>query len=199
MFADNLKTLRRARGLSQEELAGRLHVTRQTISKWENALSVPDAELLLRLAEELEVPVSRLLGGPVEEEPAPDQVAAHLAELNRLLAERNRRSRRIWRGVAGVLLGPAGGARPLGPPPAPPPPPPTPAQGGEFPPPGRSPQAFAGWSPPQGSGSPPQQIPNACARRTAATTARSRSAPRPAFFPSMNSQIRKRSRSIPAA
>ena len=102
MFADNLKTLRRARGLSQEELAGRLHVTRQTISKWENALSVPDAELLLRLAEELEVPVSRLLGGPVEEEP---QVAAHLAELNRLLAERNRRSRRIWRVVAGVLIG----------------------------------------------------------------------------------------------
>ena len=105
MFADNLKTLRRARGLSQEELAGRLHVTRQTISKWENALSVPDAELLLRLAEELEVPVSRLLGGPVEEEPAPDQVAAHLAELNRLLADRNRRSRRIWRVVAGVLIG----------------------------------------------------------------------------------------------
>ena len=111
MFADNLKTLRRARGLSQEELAGRLHVTRQTISKWENALSVPDAELLLRLAEELEVPVSRLLGGPVEEEPAPDQVAAHLAELNRLLAERNRRSRRIWRVVAGVLIG-GGGHRP---------------------------------------------------------------------------------------
>ena len=105
MFADNLKTLRRARGLSQEELAGRLHVTRQTISKWENALSVPDAELLLRLAEELQVPVSRLLGAPVEEEPAPDQVAAHLAELNRLLAERNRRSRRIWRVVAGVLIG----------------------------------------------------------------------------------------------
>ena len=105
MFADNLKTLRRARGLSQEELAGRLHVTRQTISKWENALSVPDAELLLRLAEELEVPVSRLLGGPVEEAPAPVQVAAHLAELNRLLAERNRRSRRIWRVVAGVLIG----------------------------------------------------------------------------------------------
>ena len=105
MFADNLKTLRRARGLSQEELAGRLHVTRQTISKWENALSVPDAELLLRLAEELEVPVSRLLGGPVEDEPAPDQVAAHLAELNRLLAERNRRSRRIWRVAAGVLIG----------------------------------------------------------------------------------------------
>ena len=92
MFAENLKALRRARGLSQEELAGRLHVTRQTISKWENALSVPDAELLLRLAEELEVPVSRLLGGPVETEEAPDQVAARLAELNRLLAERNRRS-----------------------------------------------------------------------------------------------------------
>ena len=105
MFADNLKTLRRARGLSQEELAGRLHVTRQTISKWENALSVPDAELLLRLAEELEVPVRRLLGGPGEEAPAPAPVAAPRAARPRRRAARNRRSRRIWRVVAGVLIG----------------------------------------------------------------------------------------------
>ena len=51
MFHENLKKLRKAKGLSQEALAERLHVTRQTISKWENQLSVPDADLLIRLAE----------------------------------------------------------------------------------------------------------------------------------------------------
>ena len=62
MFHENLKALRKDRGLSQEELAARLHVVRQTISKWEKGLSVPDAEMLLRLAEVLDTTVSRLLG-----------------------------------------------------------------------------------------------------------------------------------------
>ena len=106
MLQENLRTLRKARGLSQEDLAQRLHITRQTLSKWENGLSVPDAQLLLRLAEILDVPVSELLGGPVEtEEREEDAVARHLERLNLLLAERNRRSRRIWRIVAGVLIG----------------------------------------------------------------------------------------------
>ena len=103
MFADNLKTLRRARGLSQEELAGRLHVTRQTISKWENALSVPDAELLLRLAEELEVPVSRLLGGPVEEEPAAEPKGVSFDDVCDALAASFRltpREREVFRMLA---------------------------------------------------------------------------------------------------
>ena len=52
MFSENLKTLRKQKGFSQEELAGRLHVVRQTISKWEKNLSVPDADTLIRLAEE---------------------------------------------------------------------------------------------------------------------------------------------------
>ena len=108
MLQENLRTLRKARGLSQEDLAQRLHITRQTLSKWENGLSVPDAQLLLRLAEILDVPVSELLGGPVEtEEREEDAVARHLERLNLLLAERNRRSRRIWRIVAGVLIGAA--------------------------------------------------------------------------------------------
>ena len=106
MLQENLRALRKARGLSQEDLAQRLHITRQTLSKWENGLSVPDAQLLLRLAEILDVPVSELLGGPVEtEERDEDAVARHLERLNLLLAERNRRSRRIWRIVAGVLIG----------------------------------------------------------------------------------------------
>lgn len=54
MFHENLKALRKDRGLSQEELAVRLNVVRQTISKWEKGLSVPDAAMLIRLAEVLE-------------------------------------------------------------------------------------------------------------------------------------------------
>ena len=41
MLQENLRALRKARGLSQEDLAQRLHITRQTLSKWENGLSVP--------------------------------------------------------------------------------------------------------------------------------------------------------------
>lgn len=55
MFQENLKTYRKAKGLTQEDLAVRLHVVRQTISKWEKGLSVPDAALLVRLSEVLEV------------------------------------------------------------------------------------------------------------------------------------------------
>ena len=51
MFSDNLKTMRKEKGFSQEQLATRLNVVRQTISKWEKGLSVPDAELLIQLAE----------------------------------------------------------------------------------------------------------------------------------------------------
>lgn len=50
MFQENLKTYRKAKGLTQEDLAVRLHVVRQTISKWEKGLSVPDAALLVRLS-----------------------------------------------------------------------------------------------------------------------------------------------------
>ena len=58
MFGENLKTLRKQKGFSQEELAARLHVVRQTVSKWEKGRSVPDADALIRLAEVLEVSVS---------------------------------------------------------------------------------------------------------------------------------------------
>ena len=68
MFNENLKTLRKQKGFSQEELASRLHVVRQTISKWEKNLSVPDADTLIRLAEILEVSVSELLGSKIETE-----------------------------------------------------------------------------------------------------------------------------------
>ena len=49
MFHENLRLKRKERGLSQEELASRLHVVRQTISKWEKGMSVPDSEQLIKI------------------------------------------------------------------------------------------------------------------------------------------------------
>ena len=103
MFGENLKTLRKQKGFSQEELATRLHVVRQTISKWEKNLSVPDADTLIRLAEILEVSVSELLGAKIENEKTASDVAEQLSRINEQLAIRNRRSRRIWKIVAIVL------------------------------------------------------------------------------------------------
>ena len=62
MLSENLKSFRKSKGISQEELAVRLNVVRQTISKWEKGLTVPDADTLIRIAEILEVDVSELLG-----------------------------------------------------------------------------------------------------------------------------------------
>ena len=67
MLKDNLKTLRKNKGLSQEELSIKLHVVRQTVSKWESGLSVPDAEMLMTISEIFETPVSEILGESIEE------------------------------------------------------------------------------------------------------------------------------------
>ena len=67
MLKDNLKTLRKNKGLSQEELSIKLNVVRQTISKWESGLSVPDAEMLITISEIFETPVSEILGESIEE------------------------------------------------------------------------------------------------------------------------------------
>lgn len=104
MFSENLKTLRKQRGFTQEELAARLNVVRQTVSKWEKGLSVPDADLLTRLSEILEVPVSTLLGSAIPDDKEPDEIAAQLARINEQLAVKNRRSRRIWRIIAIILI-----------------------------------------------------------------------------------------------
>lgn len=67
MLSENLKTIRKAKGLSQQELAVKLNVVRQTVSKWEQGVSVPDSDMLILLSEALETPVSTLLGETVIE------------------------------------------------------------------------------------------------------------------------------------
>lgn len=114
MLGANIRALRKARSLSQQELAERLHVVRQTVSKWEQGLSVPDADMLVRLAECLEVSVEELLGAPKPESTAPLEPQAILVDklsaLTGQLAEQNHRRRRFWKwvaiaaGICGLLL-----------------------------------------------------------------------------------------------
>ena len=105
MLNENIRHLRKQKGLTQEELAIRLHVVRQTVSKWEKGTSVPDAALLQRLAEELDTEVSALLGKSMEAEPNPDAMAEQLARINEHLAVRNRRWRIFWTVLAAVAAG----------------------------------------------------------------------------------------------
>lgn len=101
MLCDNLRKLRRAKGLSQEELAVKLNVVRQTISKWEQGSSVPDSEMLLRIAAELDTTVNVLLGDTVEAEESSDlkTIATKLEVLNEQFAKRNETRRKVWRAI----------------------------------------------------------------------------------------------------
>lgn len=105
MLQENIRAFRQKKGMTQEELALRLHVVRQTVSKWEKGLSVPDAELLIRLAEVLEVSVAQLLGGEAETatEEKPDAMIEQLSRINEQLAIKNRRAKRLWKIVAWIL------------------------------------------------------------------------------------------------
>lgn len=104
MFGENLKTIRKTKGYTQEELAIKIHVVRQTISKWEKGLSVPDADTLSKLADVLEINVSELLGSEIKEETDKNEVAKQLAKISEQLAVKNRRYKRIWKVIGAILL-----------------------------------------------------------------------------------------------
>ncbi len=96
MLNENLKTIRKSKGLSQEELAVKLNVVRQTVSKWEQGLSVPDSDMLISISEALETPVSALLGETVAEKEADDlkAISEKLEVINLQLAQRKRARRK---------------------------------------------------------------------------------------------------------
>ena len=91
MLSDNIKRIRKSKGLSQEELAIKLNVVRQTVSKWENGLSVPDSDMLITLADELDTSVNVLLGETVTESMTDDLkvISKKLEVINLQLAKRN--------------------------------------------------------------------------------------------------------------
>ncbi|HJJ09750.1 MAG TPA: helix-turn-helix domain-containing protein [Clostridiaceae bacterium] len=98
MLKDNIKTIRKSKGLSQEELAIKLNVVRQTISKWEQGLSVPDSELLVSLSDALDTQVSTLLGENITEqkEDSLAEIAEKLEIVNLQLAQKKETKRKIW-------------------------------------------------------------------------------------------------------
>lgn len=97
MLNENLKAIRKSKGLSQEELAIKLNVVRQTISKWEQGLSVPDSDMLISLSEALETPVSTLLGEAVTEPEADGlkAISEKLEIINLQLARRKTTIRKL--------------------------------------------------------------------------------------------------------
>lgn len=97
MLKDNIKTLRKRKGLSQEELAIKLNVVRQTISKWEQGLSVPDSEMLIKISEIFEVSVSTLLGENIPESKIDDlkTISEKLEIINLQLLQRRNNKRKV--------------------------------------------------------------------------------------------------------
>ena len=97
MLNENIKAIRKSRGLSQQELAAKLNVVRQTISKWEQGLSVPDSDMLLSLSETLETPVSTLLGESIIESETDylKAISEKLEVINLQLAQRQSTGKRI--------------------------------------------------------------------------------------------------------
>ena len=97
MLNENMKAIRKSKGLSQQELAVKLNVVRQTISKWEQGLSVPDSDMLISISEALETPVSTLLGENVIESEVDDLkvISAKLEVINLQLAQRKTTRKRI--------------------------------------------------------------------------------------------------------
>lgn len=97
MLNENIKAIRKSKGLSQQELAVKLNVVRQTVSKWEQGLSVPDSDLLISISQALETPVSTLLGESVMEPEADDlkAISAKLEVINLQLARRKTTRKRI--------------------------------------------------------------------------------------------------------
>lgn len=100
MLNENIKAFRKSKGLSQEELAVKLNVVRQTISKWEQGLSVPDSNMLISMSEAFEVPVSTLLGETIAEAKVDDLkvISEKLEVINLQLAQRKtaRRNLLCW-------------------------------------------------------------------------------------------------------
>lgn len=104
MLHENIKRFRQSKGLSQAALASRLNVVRQTVSKWENGYSVPDAEQLARLASALDVSVTKLLGAKSDPPEESDSLADALAQISEQLVLRNRRAKRLLTMLGIVLL-----------------------------------------------------------------------------------------------
>lgn len=103
MFAENLKKIRKDKGYTQEILAEKLNVVRQTVSKWEKGLSLPDVDMLSKIANVLEIDVNILLDGQITTTDQ-SEIVKQLAKINEQLTIKNRRYKKIMKTIAIILL-----------------------------------------------------------------------------------------------
>ena len=103
MFAENLKKIRKDKGYTQETLAEKLNVVRQTVSKWEKGLSLPDVDMLSKIVNVLETDVNILLDGQITTTDQSD-IVKQLAKINEQLTIKNRRYKKIMKTIAIILL-----------------------------------------------------------------------------------------------
>lgn len=103
MFAENLKKIRKDKGYTQEILAEKLNVVRQTVSKWEKGLSLPDVDMLSKIANVLETDVSILLDGQITTTDQ-SEIVKQLAKINEQLTIKNRCYKKIMKTIAIILL-----------------------------------------------------------------------------------------------
>ena len=103
MFAENLKKIRKDKGYTQEILAEKLIVVRQTVSKWEKGLSLPDVDMLSKIANVLETDVNILLDGQITTTDQ-SEIVKQLAKINEQLTIKNRRYKKIMKTIAIILL-----------------------------------------------------------------------------------------------
>ena len=104
MLNENIKKIRKNKRVTQEELAVKVNVVRQTVSKWEKGLSVPDAEALQRIADALDVSVEELLGAEVNVKTNQNEIAEQLAKINEQLVIKNCRWSCFWRVIKIILV-----------------------------------------------------------------------------------------------
>lgn len=103
MFAENLKKIRKDKGYTQEILAEKLNVVRQTVSKWGKGLSLPDVDMLSKIANVLETDVNILLDGQITTTDQ-SEIVKQLAKINEQLTIKNRRYKKIMKTIAIILL-----------------------------------------------------------------------------------------------
>lgn len=106
-FGENLQKLRKERSISQEQLAEELHVSRQTVGKWENGVTYPETECLILISDFFEVSIDILLKGTVTDSNMMEAASSNSADAGtslqteqQLKAQRNRRIRI----VAAIIL-----------------------------------------------------------------------------------------------
>ncbi|MEG2823041.1 MAG: helix-turn-helix transcriptional regulator [Lachnospiraceae bacterium] len=113
IIADKILHLRKKSGYSQEELANQLHVSRQSVSKWESAQSIPDITKIIAMAQLFSVSTDYLLREDIESAdennsyPNPAEKLVTIEEANHFIKTKKACARKIAMGVSLCILSPA--------------------------------------------------------------------------------------------